>query len=183
MIQIVIHEADLGQDGLDSATSMGDASSRDTQCRTDSPMTRDRTEPFLARRRQVEALAGYGLPHEQIALVLDIDLPTLRARHDRALARGAAVANSNVARALYGKAIGDGPQSVTAAIFWIKARLGWKETVVSEGTTTIVADGSIAALMQRIAEQGRPIWHRDADPMLEAVANDHDHDDADDRDD
>lgn len=30
------------------------------------------------------------------------------------------------------KATGDGPQSVTAAIFWAKTRMGWKETVLNE---------------------------------------------------
>ena len=32
----------------------------------------------------------------------------------------------------YKKATGDGPQSVTAAIFWLKTRAGWKETFIQE---------------------------------------------------
>ena len=41
-------------------------------------------------------------------------------------------ANSAVAQSLFKKATGDGPQSVAAAIFWAKTRMGWKETVVNE---------------------------------------------------
>jgi hypothetical protein len=41
-------------------------------------------------------------------------------------------ANAAVAQSLFRKATGDGPQSVAAAIFWVKARMGWKETVINE---------------------------------------------------
>jgi hypothetical protein len=37
-----------------------------------------------------------------------------------------------VAESLYRKAATDGPQSVTAAIFWLKTRAGWKELVSHE---------------------------------------------------
>ena len=33
---------------------------------------------------------------------------------------------------VYKKALGDGAQSVAAAIFWLKTRAGWKETSVHE---------------------------------------------------
>jgi hypothetical protein len=33
---------------------------------------------------------------------------------------------------LYKKAMGDGPQSVTATIFWLKTRARWKEATGSE---------------------------------------------------
>ena len=39
---------------------------------------------------------------------------------------GKDVANSMVAQALFSKAVGGGQQSVTAAIFWLKCRAGWK---------------------------------------------------------
>jgi hypothetical protein len=35
--------------------------------------------------------------------------------------------------------LGDGAQSVTAAIFWLKTRAGWKETVVQETEVRYVA--------------------------------------------
>lgn len=41
-------------------------------------------------------------------------------------------ANVRVAENLYRKATGDGRESVTAAIFWMKARAGWRETSVQQ---------------------------------------------------
>ena len=67
-------------------------------------------------------MAAYGVPQEDIALVLDIDPKTLRKYLRVELTTGAAEANAKVAESLYRKAVGDGPQSVTAAIFWCKAR-------------------------------------------------------------
>ena len=40
-------------------------------------------------------------------------------------------------RACIARRSGDGAQSVTAAIFWLKTRAGWKETVVQENTGEI----------------------------------------------
>ncbi len=37
-----------------------------------------------------------------------------------------------MAESLYRKAIGEGPQSVTAAIFWLKTRAHWKEVSATE---------------------------------------------------
>jgi hypothetical protein len=37
-----------------------------------------------------------------------------------------------VAESLYRKATSEGPQSVTAAIFWLKTRAGWKESIAHE---------------------------------------------------
>jgi len=63
-----------------------------------------------------------------------IDLKTLRKAFREELDRGKTTANSIVARALFKKATGDGPQSVTAAIFWLKTQAGWKETSTTEIT-------------------------------------------------
>ena len=41
-------------------------------------------------------------------------------------------ASTRIAESLYRKALGDGAQSVTAAIFWLKTRAHWKETNVHE---------------------------------------------------
>jgi hypothetical protein len=37
-------------------------------------------------------------------------------------------ANAKVAENLYRKATGEGREAVIAAIFWLKARAGWRET-------------------------------------------------------
>ena len=57
------------------------------------------------------------------------------ARHE--LAHGHTKANARVAENLYRKATGEGREAVTAAIFWLKTRAGWKETIVQETTAEI----------------------------------------------
>ena len=89
-------------------------------------------KPDPAGRRQVEALAGYGIPEAEIAGVVGIDAKTLRKHYRKELDKGHIKANSRIAESLYRKALGDGAQSVTAAIFWMKTRAHWKETNVHE---------------------------------------------------
>src|SRR5215218_1097705 len=84
------------------------------------------------QRRQVEALAGYGVPEAQIAAMVEIDAKTLRKHYRHELDHGHAKANAKVAENLYRKATGEGRESVTAAIFWLKARARWKETSAIE---------------------------------------------------
>ena len=81
---------------------------------------------------KVEALAGYGVPVPEMAVVLAIDESDLQAIYAAELKAGHTKANANVAENLYRKATGDGRESVTAAIFWLKARARWKETVLNE---------------------------------------------------
>ena len=85
-----------------------------------------------ASRRQVEAMAAYGVPETDVARVIGIDPKTLRKHYRIELDIGAIKANSRIAESLYRKALGDGSQSVTAAIFWLKTRARWKETSVRE---------------------------------------------------
>ena len=77
-------------------------------------------------------MAGYGLSPADIARVLDIDVEELKASYDKELSGGHIKANARVAESLYRKAIGEGRESVTAAIFWLKTRARWKETSVHE---------------------------------------------------
>ena len=95
-------------------------------------MARPVHTPDPALRRQVEAMAGYGIPELGIAKVIGVDPKTLRKHYRSELDLGHIKANSAVAQSLFKKATGDGPQSVTAAIFWAKTRMGWKETIVNE---------------------------------------------------
>ena len=83
-------------------------------------------DPF--HRRQVEAMAGYGVPEISIARVVGIDAKTLRKHYRDELDTGQIKATAKVAESLYRKATSDGSQSVTAAIFWLKTRGGWRET-------------------------------------------------------
>ena len=50
-------------------------------------------------------------------------------------ATAAVKANSMVAQSLFNRAVkGDGAAATSAAIFWLKARAGWRERVVQEHT-------------------------------------------------
>ena len=83
-------------------------------------MRRRAHRPHVAGRRQVAAMAGYGLPEADIACVLDIDPETLRKHYRRELETGHIKASARVAENLYRKATGEGREAVTAAIFWLK---------------------------------------------------------------
>jgi hypothetical protein len=82
--------------------------------------------------RQVEAMAGYGLPVEDIAQVLRMDVDELRRHNADELEDGRIKANSRVAENLFRKATGEGREAVVAAIFWVKTRAGWREVSTRE---------------------------------------------------
>jgi hypothetical protein len=85
--------------------------------------------PTDEQRRLVESTSGLGLPHEQIAMLVDIDDKTLRKHYRRELDMGKAKANSQIAKTLYQKATaGD----TTSLIWWTKAQMRWAETVKQE---------------------------------------------------
>lgn len=95
-------------------------------------------EPTDAERKQVEAMSGYGLPIEQIAILVrgGIDTDTLRKHFANELIAGKAKANSGVGRTLFQKAMGG---DTAAMIWWSKTQMRWKETQAHEITG---ADGA-----------------------------------------
>jgi hypothetical protein len=86
-----------------------------------------RHQPTAENRGTVQAMAGYGIPQEDIGRVLKIDPKTLRLYYAEELATGSIVATAKVAANLFKVATGSGRQAVTAAIFWLKTRAGWSE--------------------------------------------------------
>ena len=80
-------------------------------------MARPRHQPDAFHRRQVEALAGYGVPEAEIAGMMNIDPKTLRKYYRHELDFGHTKANAKVAENLFRKPTGEGRESVTAAIF------------------------------------------------------------------
>src|SRR5262245_39881227 len=84
-------------------------------------------EPTPLTRRQVEMMAAIGNPPGDIAQFMDIPLEQLRVHYQSELDIGLAKANNTVANNLYRQAIKDGPQSIKAAIFWLRTRAGWQE--------------------------------------------------------
>ena len=95
-------------------------------------MGRRSHKPDDFHRRQVEAMAAYGVPEPSIARVVGIDAKTLRKHYREELDTGHIKATAKVAESLFRKATSDGAQSVTAAIFWLKTRASWRETSVHE---------------------------------------------------
>jgi len=83
-------------------------------------------EPTDKTRAEVQALAGFGIREDEIAIYVGIDAKTLRKYYRSELDSGHIKANAAVARALYRQAVDEG--STSAAIFWLKARAGWRET-------------------------------------------------------
>ena len=70
-------------------------------------------------------MSGFGIPQEEIATFLDIDPKTLRKHFRVELDRGGTEATAKVAQSLFRMAT-EG-NNVAAAIFWMKARAGWRE--------------------------------------------------------
>jgi hypothetical protein len=95
-------------------------------------------KPTDAERKQVEAMSGYGLPIEQIAVLVrdGIDADTLRKHFAQELISGKAKANSGVGRTLFQKAMGG---DTAAMIWWSKTQMRWKEVQQHEITG---ADGA-----------------------------------------
>lgn len=82
-------------------------------------------DPTDEQRRTVKALSGFGVPQPDIALHLGVDPKTLRKHFREELDRGSIEATAKVAQSLFNMATQG--NNVAAAIFWMKARAGWRE--------------------------------------------------------
>ena len=71
-------------------------------------------------------MAGHGIPQPEIAEAVGIDPKTLRKYYAKELRGATTIANARVAESLFKQAT-DG--NTAAAIFWLKARAGWREKV------------------------------------------------------
>ncbi|WP_394892229.1 hypothetical protein ACG873_13015 [Mesorhizobium sp. AaZ16] len=129
-------------------------------------MARPSHQPEPDKRRQVEALAGFGIPEAEIAGLIGIDPKTLRKHYRHELDFGHTKANAKVAENLFRKATGDGRESVTAAIFWLKARARWKEININEHSgidgrpieqVTEIKRIIVSAPERAIAHPGNPV--------------------------
>src|SRR6186997_2022374 len=88
-------------------------------------MGRRAHKPDPGQRKQVEAMAAYGIPEIDIAAVLGVDPKTLRKHYREELDLGETKANAQVAGFLFNSARSG---NVTAQIFWLKPRARWRET-------------------------------------------------------
>ena len=107
-------------------------------------------EPTDEQRRMVESMSGLGVPDYNIAKVMGMSEPTLRKHFHDELEVGHIKSNFQVAQTLYKAATDvDHPKHVTAAIFWLKARAGWREAQVDE-----VGKKQIQAENARVSHNG-----------------------------
>ena len=100
-------------------------------------------KPFVAtdaERKQVEALAGVGLPHDQIGALLrdGVCVDVVRDNFAHELKACKAKASAKIGQTLFNRAIGG---ETAALIWWTKSQMGWKEKrdidiTSSDGTMT-----------------------------------------------
>lgn len=103
-------------------------------------------------RKQVESLAGFGIPQAEIARLIGISIHTLEKHYREELDTGASKANAQVAQALFKRALGSDASAVTAAIFWLKTRARWSETVnISNPDGTLRPEPYQAAVIEALS--------------------------------
>jgi hypothetical protein len=94
-------------------------------------VTKPTFKPTDEERKLVEQMSAVGIPQSNIAMIIrdGIDDKTLRKHFRKELDTAATKANAKIGGTLFNKAVnGD----TSAAIFWAKTRMGWKETSVQE---------------------------------------------------
>jgi predicted transcriptional regulator len=125
---------------------------------------RPQYEPTQRDRTFVIAMAAHGAVHDEIAQVLGISDVTLRKHFNYELENGLPRAHADVGHTLFMRAVG-GPKrdwtkaSDTAAIFYAKTQMGWREPpkVIEVGDLRIesLSDRQLDALLERIVARQR----------------------------
>ena len=95
--------------------------------------TKPSFKPTDDERKMVEQMCAVGIPQESICKVVRdrIDDKTLRKHFRRELDTAKVRANAQIGGTLFNKAVnGD----TSAAIFWAKTQMGWKETNATQLT-------------------------------------------------
>ena len=100
-----------------------------------------RSDP--AQRRQVEAMAAYGIPETDISRVIGVDPKTLRKHYRDELDLGETKANAQVAGFLFNAAKNG---NVTAQIFWLKTRAKLRESPVELKHSGAIAKNDLSDL-------------------------------------
>ena len=135
---------------------------------------RPQHDPTKEDREKVLRMILIGLPHERIATVMGLSKPTVYRHYRDQLDHGADEINSKIAMSLVEKALGDGPQSVTAAIFLAKVRLGWKERqsieVTSPESKQVEAIDAKAELRRLVERHREASLHGDPKSPYERIA-------------
>ena len=123
-------------------------------------------EPTDDQRRTVRAMAGFGLPEHDIAVLVRVSVGILREHFKDDLELGAAEGTAKVAQSLF--ALATREKNVSACIFWMKARCGWSEKTGVEITGKDGAPLEPSPLIVRFvgAEDGSPLGFERKAPLL-----------------
>jgi len=120
-------------------------------------------QPTDKQRGQVEAMVRYGILVVEIARTLGITKPTLFRHFREELDIGITKANAQVGEFIFSTIVGlpipgrppvtDERARVTAAIFWAKTRMGWKETVINQHEGTDGGPIEVSSVRERITRR------------------------------
>jgi hypothetical protein len=87
-------------------------------------MPKSRYQPTEEKRKKVKALAGLGVPQEQICTMIGLrSQKTLRRYFSKELLLGIAESSANVHQSAFKQA--SSAKNPAMTIFWLKTRLGW----------------------------------------------------------
>lgn len=110
--------------------SSGAAKSKAATSPTETPPNkggRPEYQPIETDRRKVKLMAAMGIPLHDVSKVIGVSEPTLRKYFPVEIEAGHIEANTQVAGALFRAATDKTKPNVTAQIFWLKVRAGWRE--------------------------------------------------------
>lgn len=93
--------------------------------------------PTEQQAKAIKAMAAYGIRHDEICIIFGITKPTLYKYFRESLDAAMTEANAKVAESLFKMAIGG--KHVAAAIYWTKARMGWRDV---QATQQLDKDGN-----------------------------------------
>ena len=100
---------------------------------TDKKLTKPPHKPDERDLKRVRTMVGMGMTQDEICAVIGVSKPTLHKYYRADLDVGAAEANAAVAQSLFKQATNAEKPNVIAAIFWLKARAGWRDADPREG--------------------------------------------------
>ncbi len=99
-----------------------------------------------ALRETVKRLVAYGVPQFDIAKIIGCSPPTLRKHFWQEIETSGVTANARVAGALFRTATqGKGREAVTAQMFWLKCRAGWRDVSIEPGKKEEARDAATSA--------------------------------------